>query len=45
MNENKTDLPKDVLGLYCHSGKIDLEEITKGVFVCKHCFVKIGVLK
>lgn len=45
MNENKTDLPKDVLGLYCYNCKINLEEITNRIFVCKHCFAKVGVLK
>jgi len=43
--KNKTDLPKDVLGLYCFSCKNDLEEITNGIFVCKHCMIKIGIMK
>jgi len=45
MKNPKTDLPKDVLGLYCYNCKINLEEITNDIFVCKHCMIKIGILK
>lgn len=43
--ENKNNLPKNVLGLYCMNCKNDLEEITNDIFVCKHCMIKIGILK
>ena len=38
-------LPKNVLGLYCLSCKNDLEIISHGIYRCRHCLTRIGVLK
>ena len=45
MKNPEINLPKDVLGLCCEYCKNDLEEITNRIFVCKHCFAKVGIMK
>jgi len=45
MENHEINLPKNVLGLYCLSCKTDLQSDSHGIFRCKHCFARIGVLK